>query len=53
MFKSDKYEPEVRAILIYPGLNFERVVRYTGAGYDITTIHIDGVEVETFNLTTK
>jgi hypothetical protein len=34
--------------------DFERVVRYTGAGYDIvTTIYIDGVKVETFNVTTK
>ena len=34
--------------------NFERVVRYTGAGYDIVTkIYIDGVEKGTFNLTTK
>jgi trimeric autotransporter adhesin len=34
--------------------DFERVVRYTGAGYDIvTTIYIDGVKMETFNLTTK
>ena len=34
--------------------DFERVVRYTGAGYDIvTTIYIDGVMVETFNVTTK
>jgi hypothetical protein len=34
--------------------DFERVVRYTGAGYDIvTTIYIDGVKVQTFNVTTK
>ena len=34
--------------------DFERVVRYTGAGYDIvTTIYIDGVMIETFNVTTK
>ena len=34
--------------------DFERVVRYTGAGYDIvTTIYIDGAKVETFNVTTK
>jgi hypothetical protein len=34
--------------------DFERVVRYTGAGYDIvTTIYIDGVMVQTFNVTTK
>lgn len=34
--------------------DFERVVRYTGAGYDIVaTIYIDGVKMETFNLTTK
>jgi hypothetical protein len=34
--------------------DFERVVRYTGAGYDIvTTIYIDGVMVETFSVTTK
>ena len=34
--------------------NFERVVRYTGAGYDIvTTIYIDGVSVQSFNVTTK
>jgi hypothetical protein len=34
--------------------DFERVVRYTGAGYDIvTTIYIDGVMIETFNTTTK
>jgi hypothetical protein len=34
--------------------DFERVVRYTGAGYDIvTTIYIDGVMVQTFNTTTK
>jgi hypothetical protein len=34
--------------------NFERVVRYTGAGYDIiATIYIDGVEKGTFSLTTK
>ena len=34
--------------------DFERVVRYTGAGYDIvTTIYIDGVSVQSFNVTTK
>jgi hypothetical protein len=34
--------------------DFERVVRYTGAGYDIvTTIYIDGVMISTFNVTTK
>ncbi|WP_157775958.1 hypothetical protein [Candidatus Aquiluna sp. IMCC13023] len=34
--------------------DFERVVRYTVAGYDIvTTIGIDGVKVETFELSTK
>ena len=34
--------------------DFERVVRYTGAGYDIVaTIYIDGVKMKTFNLTTK
>jgi hypothetical protein len=34
--------------------DFERVVRFTGAGYDIvTTIYIDGVMIETFNTTTK
>ena len=34
--------------------DFERVVRYTGAGYDIvTTIYIDGVMIDTFNTTTK
>jgi hypothetical protein len=34
--------------------DFERVVRYTGAGYDIvTTIYIDGVMISTFNTTTK
>jgi hypothetical protein len=34
--------------------DFERVVRYTGAGYDIVvTIYIDGVMMSTFNVTTK
>jgi hypothetical protein len=34
--------------------DFERVVRFTGAGYDITTtIYIDGVAVETFQTLTK
>ena len=34
--------------------DFERVVRYTGAGYDIVaTIYIDGVMISTFNVTTK
>jgi uncharacterized membrane protein len=34
--------------------DFERVVRYTGAGYDIvSTIYIDGVSVQSFNVTTK
>jgi hypothetical protein len=34
--------------------DFERVVRFTGAGYDIvTTIYIDGVMMNTFNITTK
>jgi hypothetical protein len=33
---------------------FERVVRYTGAGYDIiVTIYVDGVEKGTFSVTTK
>jgi hypothetical protein len=34
--------------------DFERVVRFTGAGYDIVaTIYIDGVMISTFNVTTK
>jgi hypothetical protein len=34
--------------------DFERVVRYTGAGYDIvTSIYIDGEMIDTFNVTTK
>jgi len=34
--------------------DFERVVRFTGAGYDIVaTIYIDGVMIDTFNVTTK
>jgi hypothetical protein len=34
--------------------DFERVVRFTGAGYDIVaTIYIDGVMIDTFNITTK
>jgi hypothetical protein len=34
--------------------DFERVVRYTGAGYDIVaTIYIDGEMIDTFNVTTK
>jgi hypothetical protein len=34
--------------------DFERVVRYTGAGYDIVaTIYIDGVMIDTFNVLTK
>ena len=34
--------------------NFERVVRYTGAGYTITTkIYIDGVLTGTFSTVTK
>ena len=34
--------------------DFERVVRYTGAGYDIvTTIYIDGVLIKSFSVLTK